>query len=134
MAVEPETNAQKQARDGEEPGRGRSLGIDDARSVGLIGSDPRSDCVGNIIASVRDRHHHGADHLAVGPHMLDSNVVALGASVDLSKCIGVVSHDISHHALQQGEFEVSPPFLRVGPGEVFDGDDPKCSRISTSSC
>jgi len=78
----PEPETEQETSNDEEPDRSSGSGVDLARKVGLVDSSPRPDGVGNIIAAMSNRHHHGRDDLAVGEHVFNSHIVVLGLSMD----------------------------------------------------
>jgi hypothetical protein len=85
VAVEPETETEEETGDDEDPdGRVGFLG-DDTRGVGVVGTDPGADSVGNVVGSVGNGHHHGRGNLGVRPEMLDAVVVDDGAGVDVDE-------------------------------------------------
>ena len=115
VSKKPEADAEQQSSNDEEPDRSWRLGIDDARPVCLVRSHPWPDGVGDVVAPVRDRHHDRREDLAVRPHVLDSDVIAVSTSVDLAEGGRVMGHDVNGHAVQEPELEVTPPFEWVGP-------------------
>jgi hypothetical protein len=85
VAVEPEAETEQETSDDEDPdGRVGFLG-DDARRVGVVGTDPGADGVGYVVGSVGNGHHHGRGYLGVRPQMLDAVVVDDGAGVDVDE-------------------------------------------------
>ena len=52
--------------------------------------------------------------------MLDADVVAVRAGVDLAHAGRVMGNAVAAHALLEEERKVVPPFLGVEAGEVFD--------------
>lgn len=128
VAEEPETEAEEETGDDQEPNWSWRLGVDAARAVGLEHSGPGTDGVGDIVTTVGDGHHDGGDDLAVGPHMFDADIVTVGTGVDLAEHSGVVGDDVDEDTAEHEEFEPIPVFLRVDPGEFFDGDDPALVR------
>lgn len=120
IPVEPEPQTQQQARNHKEPHRRRRLGIYRASTVRRIHGGPRPHRIRHVVAPVRNRHHHGRDHLAVGPEVLDAVVVAARARVDVAQQGGVVRDHVAGDALQEAELDPAEPFPGVCPGEVGD--------------
>jgi hypothetical protein len=84
-AVEPEACAEEEAGDHEEPDGGRGFGLDVPGPVGLVAGDPGADGVGDVVGAVRNRHKHGGEYLAVGPEVLNTDVVVGGFGVDAGR-------------------------------------------------
>lgn len=89
----------------------------------MVCGDPRSDSVGDVVTPVSDTHHDGGEDLAIGPHVLNADVVAVGFSMDGAEEIGVVGDAVDGHAVQSEVLAPAPPLLRVGPGLGGDGTD-----------
>lgn len=84
-SVDPETAAEKQTCNDEEPNRSTGFGVDPSCAESVVCTDPRPHGVRDIVGPVRDGHHNRRDNLAVCPHVLDAVVVAFGAGVDVAE-------------------------------------------------
>lgn len=123
VSVDPEAETEEQAGDDEDPdGRG-GFGVDEAGLVGLVGGAPGADGVGDVVAAVRDGHHHGRGDLGVGPEMLDFVVVYNGFGVGGGEVLRGVRDAVAGHALEYEEFGPGPDTLWVVEGETGSGQE-----------
>ncbi len=82
VSEKPESGAEEEAGDDQDPDRCVGLAGDLARHEGIVGSDPGCNGVGDVVGTMSDGHHHGGGDLCVRPEMLDLVIVDGGMRVD----------------------------------------------------
>lgn len=109
----PETGAEKETSNDENPDGGVGRTLDDTRLVGVKGTHPGADRVGHIVGTVSDGHDHGTGDLGVCPQMLDAVVITDGASMRSGERLGGMGDTVAGHTLQQEIFSVRHEAERV---------------------
>lgn len=133
LSIEPESETEQQTSDDKHPDRSARLGRDSTLSVRPVHSGPGTDSVGNIVGAVGDGHHHRGDDLTIRPHMLDTDIITVGASVDVTKLVAVVGDDVASDTLKKTELEVPPELLGIGPRKLLDRPNETLMRLEMHS-